>query len=136
MRPHTFVLLMALLFSWLTVHTAAHVQDARRLFAVGISGGFTGAVMTATAYSDGTIVIQRSGAGQAPRDERRSVPLTAGAVKAASDLAGRRHIFAIPKAAQDGVFGADIPVLSLTIYGAAGAKSAHAMGSEANHVPG
>jgi hypothetical protein len=121
---------------WASQDRTAQAQGATRLFAVGISGGFTGAVMTATAYSDGSVVIHREEAGRTARDERRFVPLSSGAVKAATAVAVRRQVFAIPHAAQDAVFGADVPVLSLTVYSANGVRSVHAMGSERNHVAG
>jgi hypothetical protein len=116
--------------------TQASAQTAKPLFAIGIQGGFTGAVMRATVFDNGAVSIDRSGAGRAPSTEHVTVPLSAGAVRAAVQLASRRHIFAIPRAAQNAVFGADIPVLSLTVYTSRGVHRVRAMGSETNHAPG
>ena len=64
------------------------------------------------------------------------VPLYRSSVAAAVAEASRARVFSIPRSIQDKVFGADIPVLSFTIYTGGGARSVHAMGGESNHVPG
>lgn len=138
MRRPLAILLVSLLPALLAASypPPAAAQSATPLFAVGIDGGFTGALMRATVYRDGTVAIVRSGAGRPERRESRTVPLSVAAVRAAVRLARQRHVFAIPLSAQNATIGADIPVLSLTVYGTAGALSVHAMGLDRSHPAG
>jgi hypothetical protein len=112
------------------------LDPAKPLFKVGISGGFTGATMRASVYRDGRVVIIRNGVGNSGTPTESRVPLSVGAVTAVLATAQRRHVLAIPRAAQDAVFGADIPVLSFTLWTNRGQFSVHAMGGEGSHAPG
>jgi hypothetical protein len=128
--------LLAVLATTFIPATIAHAASpAAHLFDVGIAGGFTGAAMTASVYADGTVVVVRQGAGSPPR-ETVSVPLDRSAVKAAIGLARTRHVFALPRSAQDAIIGADIPVRSLTVYTGRGVQTVHAMGSSSGHARG
>ena len=91
-------------------------QDpSKPLFTVGISGGFTGAHMLAAVYRDGRVLTVRRGVGNSGAPLETRVPLSVSAVVAVFKAAQRSHVFAIPRAVQDAVFGADIPVLSFSI---------------------
>jgi len=57
-------------------------------------------------------------------------------VVAVFKAAQRSHVFAIPRAVQDAVFGADIPVLSFSISTTRGQRSVQAMGGETSHAAG
>ena len=119
-------------------HLSGHAlpATARRLFTVGIQGGFTGAIMRATVYADGQVLIARQGAGRPLHDEQKTLPISLTAVAAARTLARQQKIYAIPKSVQQQTFGADVPILVLTVYSGGQAKTVQATGSERNHVPG
>ncbi len=106
------------------------------LFTVGIEGGFTGTIMHASVYPDGTVIIERQGGGRPARESHATVPLNRGAVTAAVRLAQHRQVFSLSKTAQDATFGADIPIVSLTVHTSRGDRSVHAMGTERSHAPG
>jgi hypothetical protein len=112
------------------------IDPAKPLFVVGISGGFTGATMRASVYRDGRVVTVRTGAGGSGVPAETHVPLSVGAVAAVLGAAQRSHVFAIPRAAQDAIFGADIPVLSFRISTSRGQRAVHAMGGENSHASG
>jgi hypothetical protein len=112
-------------------------QDpSKPLFAVGISGGFTGAQMLASVYRNGRVLTIRRGAGNSSVPAETRVSLSLSAVAAVLTAAQRSHVFAIPRSVQDAVFGADIPVLSLRIATTRGQRSVHAMGGETTHAAG
>ena len=111
-------------------------DPSRPLFKVGISGGFTGAHMLASVYRDGRVLTVRRGVGNSGAPLETRVPLSVSAVVAVFKAAQRSHVFAIPRAVQDAVFGADIPVLSFSISTTRGQRSVHAMGGETSHAAG
>jgi hypothetical protein len=127
-------LLVALLLAVCGAFPRHALASPPPLFTLGIAGGIAGATMTATVYGDGTVVIDRTGAGSTPHTTL-TVPVETAAVKAAVALARARGVFAIPHKAQDAVIGADIPVRSLTVYTAHGTQSVHAMGGPSTHAP-
>lgn len=134
----TFIASATLASPTRTAPLVRHAQPAaaQRLFTVGIQGGFTGAMMRATVYADGRVTIARQGAGRPLRQEERTVPLSLTAVAAARTLARQQRIYAIPAAVQQQTFGADVPILVLTVYSGGRTRTVQATGSERNHVSG
>jgi hypothetical protein len=121
-----------------THHLALRLADdpSKPLFTVGISGGFTGVQMVASAYRDGRVLTVRLGLGRSSAPVETRVPLSLGAVQAVLGAAMRSHVFAIPRSVQDAVFGADVPVLTFRIATTRGVRSVHVMGGERNHPAG
>jgi hypothetical protein len=83
-----------------THHLALRLADdpSKPLFTVGISGGFTGVQMVASAYRDGRVLTVRLGLGRSSAPVETRVPLSLGAVQAVLGAAMRSHVFAIPPA--------------------------------------
>lgn len=117
-------------------HGRSHAPSSAPLFSVGIQGGFTGATMLATVYSDGRVSTVRQGAGRGKTVAETRVPLSLTAVTTVIQAARKSGALKIPKALQDRTFGADIPVLSFRLHTGRGVQAVHAMGSETDHVPG
>lgn len=119
-----------------TIPISTAQASPQPLFTIGIQGGFTGVIMRASVHADGSVLIQRKGGGRALHETRTSVPLTRSAVTTAVQLAERQHVFTLPKTLQNATFGADVPVVSLTVYTARGVKEVHATGTGNSHVRG
>src|ERR1700736_3089578 len=98
-------------------------DPSKPLFAVGISGGFTGAEMVASVYLAGRVLTVHQGTGGSPTTVETRVPLSRGAVQTVLEAAVRGHVFAIPRGVQNAVFGADVPVLSFRIATTRGVRS-------------
>jgi hypothetical protein len=111
-------------------------DPSKPLFTVGISGGFTGVQMVASAYRDGHVLTVRLGLGRSSAPAETRVPLSRGAVQVVLEAAVRSHVFAIPRSVQDAVSGADVPVLSFRIATTRGVLGVHVMGGEGSHPAG
>ena len=92
--------------------------------------------MIASVYRDGRVVTVRQGAGRSGTPVETRVPLSVIAVQKVLGWAVSSHVFSIPRSVQDAVFGADIPVLSLSIATNSGVRRVHVMGGEFSHPPG
>jgi hypothetical protein len=111
-------------------------DPSKPVFTVGISGGFTGVQMVASADRDGRVLTVRLGLGRSSAPVETRVPLSLGAVQVVLGQATRSHVFAVPRSVQDAVFGADVPVLTFRIATTRGVRSVHVMGGERNHPAG
>ena len=91
--------------------------------------------MRADVYVDGRVTIERRGVGH-PGTVETHVLVSRRAVQIILTVAEQHGVFRIPTSVQNGQFGADIPVLSLSMFTTHGERSVHATGTETHHVAG